>query len=76
MTRGEWRQRLSPSKQARYQHKHQALGLCRLCPSPLAPGSIAHCVAHVLRFRARARTRTKGKAWRPGGPGRPPLVLP
>ncbi len=44
----------------RYQARHKAMGLCSLCPRPLAKGSTAYCDWHREKNRQRKR-RLRGR---------------
>ncbi len=48
-----WRQRGDASR--RYQARHKAMGLCSVCPRPLAEGSTVYCKWHRERNRLRKR---------------------
>lgn len=62
------------SRQTRYQRRHQALGLCWLCPAPVAYGG-TRCARHLLRTRLAQRARTGSQPWAPGRRGRAPLEV-
>lgn len=51
-------QLIDPRK--RYQVRHKAMGLCTLCPRPLAEGSTAYCDWHREKNRQRKR-RLRGR---------------
>ena len=39
----------------RYQARHRAMGLCTVCPRPLAAGSLVFCESHLQKNRQRKR---------------------
>ncbi|MBI4573224.1 MAG: hypothetical protein HY713_08060 [candidate division NC10 bacterium] len=39
----------------RYQARHKAMGLCSVCPRPLAGGSMVYCTWHLEKNRQRKR---------------------
>lgn len=45
------------SRQLRYQRNHKALGLCNLCPLPVAQEGGALCPKHMAEHRERQRKR-------------------
>lgn len=54
----------------RYQKRNIAAGKCRVCPQPLARGSVQYCEEHLAV--ASARNKPKGAK---GGPGRQSAAL-
>jgi hypothetical protein len=59
------------TRQQRYQQDHKARGLCEACSEPVVPNTTL-CIKHLAKRRDRQRAAGAFKAWRPGGPGRPP----
>jgi len=49
------------SRQRRYIVEHNLRGLCRQCSEPLAEGSIALCLKHLIQHREYQRKRLGSK---------------
>jgi hypothetical protein len=72
-----------PSRQVRWQRKKLLAGLCSICGRlPLTQSSTGRlsifCLSCLLKQREKnaAQARKRGfRAWRKGGPGRPPLEV-
>ena len=60
------------SRQSDYQQRHRVQGLCTQCTNPVYMGS-ALCETCLRDARKSNRKRQGTRAWRPGGPGRPPI---
>jgi hypothetical protein len=62
---------LGVSATAVHQARRAAAGLCERCKSPVVEGRRL-CLKHEAASDRARRKRLGNKAWRKGGPGRPP----
>lgn len=62
------------TRQAQWQQTRRARGLCVICgKEKIATGAKSLGVECIAKRRLRCRTAGSFQAWRPGGPGRPPI---
>ena len=61
------------TKQTRWKQRMREAGRCVICGRERGKWSTALCLTHLRQQRARVRKRLGYHAWRPGGPGCPPL---
>lgn len=54
-TIGRYRRGLPSDPRRRYQARHRAMGLCTVCPRPLAEGSLVFCERHRRKNRLQKR---------------------
>ncbi len=64
---------MSLSRQARWQQAKRKLGLCITCGKKAVKGS-TRCRDHLLSHREQARAAGGYQEWRPGGPGKRPIL--
>ena len=64
--------RVGPSRQWAWADKHIAKGHCALCGKARKRYHVL-CDEHAVKHRV-LRRGGRFKPWRPGGPGRPPLL--
>lgn len=62
------------TRQAAYQARHRAAGLCSACSRKLAPGSKVSCRIHLLARRLRERALSGSRSQAESGRGRPVLI--
>lgn len=60
------------SRQRLWQIRQNRKGKCMCCSEKRYQGS-PYCKNHLSAAKLRSRKRQGGKAWKQGGPGRPPL---
>ena len=62
------------TRQAQFQRARVKRGECAACGKVKHAKSKRHCGACLERIRARRRKTVGCKAWKRGGPGRPPMT--